>query len=84
MASEIQQVNLEQDRHPHATESEDDSEKKDVVRTDISDIEADAYAGGNSSDDNKTLLRRADRTELTPAEAFKWDVHGDQSPCRRS
>lgn len=29
----------------------------------------------------KMTVDRAEATELTPAEAFKWNVEGDQSPC---
>lgn len=36
----------------------------------------------NQDEDGKNLiLDRADATELTPTEAFKWNVEGDQSPC---
>lgn len=49
--------------------------KKDTIT--VSDIEADA----NQSEDGKEdILHRAEKTELTPAEAFKRNVEGDQSP----
>jgi hypothetical protein len=32
--------------------------------------------------DPKAWSNRTERTELTPVEAFKWNVDGDQSPCR--
>lgn len=54
--------------------------EKDAIRADVSsDIEAEAYLEGE--DDSKVPLARADKTELTPVEAFTWDVTGDQSPC---
>ena len=82
MTSDIQQVALARSTSQDIDRSVGESEKKDVVRADISDIEAEAYNGGDSADENKLLLHQPDRTELTPAEAFKWDVHGDQSPCK--
>ena len=33
------------------------------------------------SDEKKRLLEKIEETELTPMEAFKWNVDGDQSPC---
>jgi hypothetical protein len=48
----------------------------DVSETQTSDPEAD-----NTHQDPDDLLYRSDRTELTPVEAFKWSVEGDQSPC---
>jgi hypothetical protein len=39
----------------------------------------------NTSQDPGEWLYKSDRTELTeltPVEAFKWNVEGDQSPCR--
>lgn len=53
-----------------------DSKEKDVVRTDTVDVE------GSLNNESKEFLKdRAEATELTPTEAFKWNVDGDQSPC---
>jgi len=35
----------------------------------------------DDSDEKKRLLSKVEETELTPMEAFKWNVEGDQSPC---
>lgn len=62
-----------------------DPEKQGAVHTNGSDIEAAASSKSNegvdSADDSEFLLHRPDKTELTPAEALKWNVDGDQSPC---
>ncbi|OGE57991.1 hypothetical protein PENARI_c001G09463 [Penicillium arizonense] len=47
----------------------------DVSETHTSDLEAE-----NTHLDPGDLLYRSDKTELTPVEAFKWSVEGDQSP----
>ncbi len=52
-------------------------EKKDVIGSTVKDIEADR----DSKEDRRNLVDRAERTELTPVEAFEWNVEGDQSPC---
>jgi hypothetical protein len=49
----------------------------DVSETHTSDLEAE-----NTHLDPGDLLYRSDKTELTPVEAFKWSVEGDQSPCK--
>ncbi len=48
-----------------------DSVEKDAIQVQSLDVEAD-------SDDLKVPLYRAEKTELTPAEALTWDVSGDQ------
>lgn len=52
-------------------------EKDDKANANVSDIE------GNDVDEESKKLApdRAEATELTPMEAFKWNVDGDQSPC---
>lgn len=63
----------------------DDSKNKAIVRTEVSDIEADAYfENGAQVEEKKGLVYRAEKTEITPVEAFKWNVDGDQSPCESS
>lgn len=75
MATEIHQVGSE---GPAAGERQPIDEKDRIVNADTSsDIE------GNSDEESKRMtLDRAEATELTPAEAFKWNVEGDQSPCK--
>lgn len=78
MATEIYQVGSES---PRAADGRPIDEKKDgLVQADAtSDLE------GNSDEESKRIaLDRAEATELTPVEAFKWNVEGDQSPCECS
>jgi hypothetical protein len=62
-----------------------DAEKQEAVHTSTngSDIEAAGSSQGDKGavEDETLPLHRPDETELTPAEAFKWNVEGDQSPC---
>jgi len=56
--------------------SGNDANGKDIINAaDLSDIEADEI------EESKEALYRAEVTELTPVEAFKWNVDSDQSPC---
>lgn len=80
MASDIQPIDLG-DRTPSDTvdDVETVAEKKGTVSTAVLDIED---TGGEFSDDNtRPPLLGAEKTELIPDEAFRWDVSGDQSPC---
>lgn len=71
MATGIHQVGLET---PPISEKDRIDEKNTVATSDIE---------GNFDDDGKQLVAdRAEATELTPVEAFKWNVEGDQSPCK--
>lgn len=71
MATDIHQVGSE---IPSSSEKSPIDEKDTVATGDIE---------GNFEDDSKRLVPdRAEATELTPVEAFKWDVEGDQSPCK--
>lgn len=79
MASDIQWAGPRTPEPANGAGDADSLEKKDANLVVVSDIEA--VAAGNLSDENKALLHAADFTELTPAEAFNWDVSGDQSPC---
>lgn len=55
------------------------SKKDDLTKETVVDVE------GNSDNDSEQMIRdRAEATELTPVEAFKWNVEGDESPCRFS
>lgn len=50
----------------------------------ISEQPATDLESENSRQDPTEWLHKPDRgelTELTPVEAFKWSVEGDQSPC---
>ena len=81
MAAEIRQVDSDQSSYeiPH----NDFKDEKDTVQTNINDIEADGYIDGEAGMEKEDLpIYRAEKTELVPAEAFKWNVEGDQSPCK--
>lgn len=53
------------------------SKKDDLTKETVVDVE------GTSDNDSEQMIRdRAEATELTPVEAFKWNVDGDESPCR--
>lgn len=70
MATEIHQVGSET---PPSSEKDRIDEKNTVISEDVE---------GNSDEESKRLVAdRAEATELTPVEAFKWNVEGDQSPC---
>lgn len=54
-----------------------------------SDLELEKGRGLRGSEDDdeeekKMLLYKIEKVELTPMEAFKWNVDGDQSPCKSS
>lgn len=76
MAAEIHQVGSESPTAYAA--SVDEKKKQDAIsRVDVMDPE------GSLDEEGKRLIAdRAEATELTPAEAFKWNVDGDQSPCK--
>lgn len=53
------------------------SNKDDLTKETVVDVE------GASDNDSEQMIRdRAEATELTPVEAFKWNVDGDESPCQ--
>lgn len=73
MATEIHQVGSET---PPLSEKDRIDEKNTIISQDIE---------GNFDEESKRLLAdRAEATELTPVEAFKWNVESDQSPCTLS
>ncbi|KAK1765150.1 glutathione transporter 1 [Phialemonium atrogriseum] len=75
MAAEIQPTFSQ---YTHTGEDDEiEAKEKDNFKIDVSDIEADV---SGSDDESKAILQKAEKTELTPDEAFKCDVHGDQSP----
>ncbi|KKY23899.1 putative oligopeptide transporter [Phaeomoniella chlamydospora] len=75
--AEIHQV----DPDRSTSRTSDDLKEKAVVETNVSDEDVDTYADKEKgSDEGEELIYRADKTELTPVEAFKWNVDGDQSP----
>lgn len=62
------------------TQPDPDIKTKDNIKTYATDIEAE-----NSSDSEHgadKLLTGEEIKEIIPTEAFKWNVDGDQSPCR--
>ncbi|RJE20624.1 oligopeptide transporter [Aspergillus sclerotialis] len=56
-----------------------DRKWKHPAKTRTTDVEADLHESGDREADSPLPIR-SERAELTPAEALKWDVHGDQSP----
>lgn len=73
MATEIHQIGSET---PPSSEKDRIDEKNTVISEDVE---------GNFDEESKRLVAdRAEATELTPVEAFKWNVEGDQSPCMLS
>lgn len=77
MATEIREAGRESppDYEPH--QNEDSKKEGDVIKAAVVDIE-----GSFGNESKEALQDRAEATELTPAEAFKWNVEGDQSPCK--
>lgn len=48
----------------------------------LGDVEADSSSQEDSDFvERAALVRKAEKTELIPVEAFKCDVEGSQSPC---
>lgn len=77
MATEIQEAGPDSPPGYESYPVQDTKDKEGVVRTDAVDVE------GSLDNESKEFLKdRAEATELTPAEAFKWNVDGDQSPCK--
>lgn len=76
MAAEIQQV--DSGHSSQVSSPGNGSNEKDIIQADVSDVE-----GNIDTDDTKIPFCRAEKTELTPAEAFRWNVDGDQSPCKK-
>lgn len=76
MATEIHRVGSE---GPPTYEGRPVDEKKEgFIQTDeSSDLER-----RSDSDRDSLGVDRAEATELIPGEAFKWNVEGDQSPCK--
>lgn len=77
MAKEIGEIGSElppyESRRMHADDLKNDNT---ISLAEAVDLEE------SLDDENKSAPRdRAEATELTPAEAFKWNVEGDQSPC---
>ncbi|KAF2718410.1 OPT superfamily oligopeptide transporter [Polychaeton citri CBS 116435] len=64
--------------------SDDDRDVKDrnhVTAKSRIDVEADASSAGDlGPSESYPSVRVAEKTELTPAEAFTWNVEGDESP----
>lgn len=78
MANDILQVGSESPP-PAYNISSDALKKDDLTKETVVDVE------GNKDSETESMIRdRAEATELTPVEAFKWNVDGDQSPCKLS
>jgi hypothetical protein len=50
---------------------------KETIESYAADLEGEGYEA-----ERKRLMEKAEAVELTPVEAFKWNVDGDQSPCK--
>lgn len=74
MSSEPHQIELDDSvRSSAGPRPRKISQDKDVTEVQSSsDVEA---------DEDEKALYRAEKTELTPVEAFTWNVEGDESPC---
>lgn len=77
MATDIHRADLESP--PSYDGSSGGSKKDDITQATVVDVE-----GNTDSESEKMIRDRAEATELTPVEAFKWNVDGDQSPCEYS
>jgi len=75
MPVEILQVDSASSDH-EKDNSNTKSEPKSAVLSDTSDFGVDADA-----ESKEFWAHRAEKTELIPVEALKWNVDGDQSPC---
>jgi hypothetical protein len=52
--------------------SKTESKEKNAIQTDVSDIEADGYLDGEIEEyGSQGLVKKAEKTELTPVEVFK-------------
>lgn len=61
---------------PTYDDSSHSLKKDSLTKETVVDVE------GSLDNESEEMLRdRAEATELTPAEAFRWNVEGDQSPC---
>lgn len=80
MASEIHSIN----EIDQSSQGDGSSKENDIsTTTRIDDIEADASCEGDADiNEREKLVQLVEKKELTPVEAFKWNVEGDQSPCK--
>jgi hypothetical protein len=49
---------------------------KDNIEPYVADLEGEGYEA-----EKEKLVHQAEAVELTPQQAFAWNVDGDQSPC---
>ena len=63
-----------------ASDIQHDSKSTDVIETQKTDLDFDSDLLEQNDELKKEHLI-AEQQELTPVEAFKWNVEGDQSPC---
>jgi hypothetical protein len=79
MASDIQQVSREHssgEKVTHITREHEKVDAKDNIEPYVADLEGEGYEA-----EKQRLVEKAEAVELTPNEAFTWNVDGDQSPC---
>lgn len=77
MATDTLEVGSEAPPPAYDASSDNASKKDDITKETVVDVE------GNKDSETDSMIRdRAEATELTPVEAFKWNVDGDQSPCK--
>lgn len=79
MAADIQQAPLDNSSSEKVSptpSSDDKGHAQDTIEPYVADLEGEGYEA-----EKQRLVEVAEAVELTPVEAFKWNVDGDQSPC---
>lgn len=79
MATEIQQARLDHSLGDKASEGFRGNEKagvEEIIEPYVADLEGEGHEA-----EKQRLVEKAEAVELTPVEAFTWNVEGDQSPC---
>lgn len=64
----------------HEDEKDEYSKEKEILPS-YKVATQDVEFGEEEIDEKQILMAQAQDKELTPNEAFKWNVEGDQSPC---
>lgn len=81
MAAEINPVSpasSSDEKVSQVTPIDEKHDLKDIIEPYVADLED----GDGCDAEIKRLAEKAEAVELTPVEAFKWNVDGDQSPCQ--
>lgn len=82
MATEIHQAGRSSEELPGTPPS--DLDTKDKTKDNIEPYAADLEGEGYDAEKEKERLAHvAEAVELTPQQAFAWNVDGDQSPCEQ-